>query len=177
MWSALRERFQQSNGPRIFQLHRELINLRQEHNSVSGYFTKLKSVWEELNSFKPHCNCGRCTCGGVKDLSTYHHNEYVMTFLMGSSDSFAHIRTQVLLIDPMPPINKVFAHVSQEENHQTLGSQGTFPLYSTNALAMVAKRDLRFKPANQQKSKEICMRYALPYLHGIAIGMERIPTF
>ena len=57
-WSDLRERFQQSSGPRIFQLHRDLINLRQEKNSISSYFTKLKSVWEELNSFGPQCNCG-----------------------------------------------------------------------------------------------------------------------
>lgn len=61
----LRERFQQSNGPRIFQLHREIVNLNQENMSVSVHFTKLKSLWDELSNFRPSCTCGKCTCGGV----------------------------------------------------------------------------------------------------------------
>ncbi|XP_022873280.1 uncharacterized protein LOC111392220 [Olea europaea var. sylvestris] len=48
IWNDLKERFQQSNGPRIFQLRKDLINLNQDQNSVSTYFTKLKTLWEEL---------------------------------------------------------------------------------------------------------------------------------
>lgn len=44
IWSDLRERFQQSNGLCIFQLHRELLNLSQGQHSVVVYFTKLKSL-------------------------------------------------------------------------------------------------------------------------------------
>ena len=46
IWLNLKDRFQQSNGPRIFQLHRELINLHQDQNSVGVYYTKLKAIWE-----------------------------------------------------------------------------------------------------------------------------------
>ncbi|KAL5813094.1 hypothetical protein ACOSQ3_028044 [Xanthoceras sorbifolium] len=42
IWNDLSDRFQQRNGPRIFQLRRGLMNLSQEQNSVSIYFTKLK---------------------------------------------------------------------------------------------------------------------------------------
>ena len=63
IWLDLKDRFQQSNGPRIFQLCRELINLHQGQNSVGVYFTKLKVVWEELNNFKPSCSCGKCSWG------------------------------------------------------------------------------------------------------------------
>ena len=52
IWCDLRERFQQSNAPRIFQLRRELINLRQGSDSLSLYFTKLKSIWEEITKFQ-----------------------------------------------------------------------------------------------------------------------------
>lgn len=45
IWDDLKERFQQSNGPRIFQLRRDLINSRQEQDSVSTYFNKLKALW------------------------------------------------------------------------------------------------------------------------------------
>ena len=73
IWCDLRERFQQSNGPRIFQLRRELINLRQGSDSVSLYFTKLKSLWEEITNFRPQSTCERCFCGGLKDLNLHLH--------------------------------------------------------------------------------------------------------
>ncbi|KZV53520.1 hypothetical protein F511_40870 [Dorcoceras hygrometricum] len=37
IWLDLKDRFQQSNGPRIFQLRRELMNLAQEQLFVSHY--------------------------------------------------------------------------------------------------------------------------------------------
>ena len=46
IWLDLKDRFQQSNGLRIFHLRRELMNHVQDQNSVSFYFTKLKSIWE-----------------------------------------------------------------------------------------------------------------------------------
>ncbi|XP_061340834.1 uncharacterized protein LOC133287279 [Gastrolobium bilobum] len=92
IWIELRDRFQQSNGPRIFQLRRDLINLAQDQTSVSVYFTKLKSIWEELSNFRPSCNCGKCICGGVRNLASYYQMEYTMAFLMGLNDSFAQVR-------------------------------------------------------------------------------------
>lgn len=58
IWNDRHDRFQQSNGPRVFQLHRDLACLAQKQESVSIYFTKLKKIWEELEKYKPHCNCG-----------------------------------------------------------------------------------------------------------------------
>ena len=52
IWLDLKDRFQQSNGPRIFQLRRELMHLNQDQDSVSVYFTNLKSLWEELNIYR-----------------------------------------------------------------------------------------------------------------------------
>lgn len=60
IWVDLKERFQQRNGPRIFQLKRELMNLTQGQMSVSVYFTKLKTIWEELSNYRPVCSCGKC---------------------------------------------------------------------------------------------------------------------
>ncbi|KAL5560835.1 hypothetical protein UlMin_037046 [Ulmus minor] len=66
IWLDLKDCFQQSNGPRIFQLHRELMNHVQDQNFVSVCFTKLKFIWEELSNYRPNCTCGKCTYGGVK---------------------------------------------------------------------------------------------------------------
>ncbi|XP_073059697.1 uncharacterized protein [Primulina eburnea] len=114
IWDDLQERYQQSNGPRIFQLRRDLINLRQEQQSVSVYFTKLEALWEELNNFRPLCSCGRCICEGVKKMDTHYQMDYIMTFLMGLNDSFAQIRRSSLQQDTVN-------HISVETWHSRLG--------------------------------------------------------
>ena len=37
-----------------------------------------------------------------------------MKFLMGLNDSFSQVRTQALLMDPLPSLNKVYALLIQE---------------------------------------------------------------
>lgn len=81
------------------------------------YYTQLKGLWDELLSFRPVSNC---TCGGSKVLGDNHRQEYVFHFLMGLHESFANIRGQILLVDPLPPISKVFSLVIQEERQREL---------------------------------------------------------
>ncbi|KAJ8632609.1 hypothetical protein MRB53_025945 [Persea americana] len=45
-----------------------------------------------------------------------------MQFLMGLNDSCAAVRGQILLMDPMPTINKVFSLVIQEEGQREIGT-------------------------------------------------------
>ncbi|KAL5565662.1 hypothetical protein UlMin_028826 [Ulmus minor] len=141
IWLDLKDRFQQSNGPRIFQLRRELMNHVQGQNSISIYFTKLKSVWEELSNYRPNCSCGKCTCGGVKLLNSHYQMEHIVSFLMGLHDSFSQIRGQLLLMDPLPPINKVFALISQEEHQRKVGTQLHSSSNSTSAVAFAVRNN------------------------------------
>jgi len=61
-----------------------------------------------------------------------------MSFLIGLNDSFAQIRGQILLSDPLPPIGNDFSLVIQEEaqreivvNHiPSLNSNNIWPLLS-----------------------------------------------
>ncbi|XP_060963732.1 uncharacterized protein LOC133033137 [Cannabis sativa] len=53
MWNDLAERFNEGNGPRIFQLQTQLTRLQQGEQSVSSFFTKMKSLWDELKEFQP----------------------------------------------------------------------------------------------------------------------------
>ena len=46
-----------------------------------------------------------------------------MSFLMGLNESFSQIRGQLLLLDPIPSIHKVFYFISQEERQRTISSQ------------------------------------------------------
>ena len=119
VWQDLKERFSQSNGPRVYQLQKAIASLNQEQSSVSAFYTKLKGLWDELMNFRP---IPACNCGALKTLLDYQHSEYVMKFLVGLNDSYASIRGQILLMEPLPTINKVFALVSQEERQRELTS-------------------------------------------------------
>ena len=41
--------------------------------------------------------------------------KYMMKFFVELNDSFAQVKTQSLLMDPLPPINKVYSLLIQEE--------------------------------------------------------------
>ena len=75
MWNDLHDRFHQSNGPRVFQIKQLLNVLYQGADDVNGYFTKLKTLWDELKDFRP---IPSCNCGGMKALMDYQQHEYVL---------------------------------------------------------------------------------------------------
>lgn len=65
IWSDLKDRFSQSNAPKIYQLKQSISALKQEGMSVSLYFTQLKSLWDELNSI---ALVNPCICGNAKSI-------------------------------------------------------------------------------------------------------------
>lgn len=119
IWEDLKERFQRKNGPRIFQLKHDLATLSQDQQTVTMYLSKLKGIWDEYVTYKPGCSCGGCTCGGQKKIEEFFQYEYLMSFLMGLNESYGHARSQILLMDPAPPINKALSLITQKE-HQRL---------------------------------------------------------
>uniref|UniRef100_A0A2N9GYQ8 Reverse transcriptase Ty1/copia-type domain-containing protein n=1 Tax=Fagus sylvatica TaxID=28930 RepID=A0A2N9GYQ8_FAGSY len=125
IWKELQDKFSQSNGPQIFQLEKEIGSLTQNQNSVSDYYTNLQGLWEELLNYSPNpvCNCTpSCSCGAMTKTMEKYEQRCVMQFLMGLNESFAAVRGQILLMDPMPPINKVFSLIRQEERQRSIGS-------------------------------------------------------
>jgi len=117
IWDDLKTRFSRKNGPRIFQLKCQLMPLQQGTNDISMYYTKLKSIWEELSGYKPTFPC---TCGGVQQLQTHNESKYVMSFLMGLNDSFSQIRSQILFSDPLPSIGNIFSLILQEKTQRKI---------------------------------------------------------
>lgn len=57
IWKDLTDRFSQGNGPRIFQLQKTIASLSQGQTTVTAYYTRLKSLWEELSNYKDHHVC------------------------------------------------------------------------------------------------------------------------
>ncbi|XP_042972666.1 uncharacterized protein LOC122304457 [Carya illinoinensis] len=133
IWGELKERFTQQNGHKIFQLKKVLIGLHQDIDSVSVYFGKLKTIWDELLIFDPMPDCN---CGKLAVLNDRYQRDCVIQFLMGLNESFNATRDQIMLLDPLPPVNKIFSMVQQQEM-QHLVLKGT---PSPDSMALVVKQ-------------------------------------
>ncbi|XP_075521400.1 uncharacterized protein LOC142554622 [Primulina tabacum] len=68
MWIDLRNRFLQSNAPRIFQIKKLLADLHQGSMNISAYYTRLRTLWDELKDFQP---VSPCHCGSMKQLVNF----------------------------------------------------------------------------------------------------------
>ncbi|KAL5789565.1 hypothetical protein ACOSQ2_004453 [Xanthoceras sorbifolium] len=110
VWEDLRERFSQSNAPRIFEIQRDIAYLRQEQLSISAYYTKLKGLWDELSSYSDAV------------YAAQHDQQKLMQFLMGLNDSYSGVRGQILLMNPLPSVRQAYSSVSQEEKQRLLTS-------------------------------------------------------
>ncbi|XP_020972918.1 uncharacterized protein LOC110269434 [Arachis ipaensis] len=79
------ECFQHGNGPRIFELKHELMNLHQGTMNIFQYFTRIKVLWEELNTHRPI----QCNCGDTQAMREFLQYEYVHCFFMGLDKYFS----------------------------------------------------------------------------------------
>jgi hypothetical protein len=120
VWHDLYERFSKADRIRIATLRSSINNLKQGSKSVLDYFTELRSLWEELNSHRPIplCTCNhQCRCAAMRDARNHRLEDQIIQFLTGLNDNFAVVKTQILLMDPLPSINKVYSLVVQEESN------------------------------------------------------------
>jgi len=120
IWNDLEKRFNIKNGPRIFQLRKRLLNCVQGMDSINIYFTRFKGLWAELGELKANHSCN---CGGVAPLLASIKEEFVMSFLMGVNESFAHARGQILLMKPILDIDETFSLLLQDETQRLVGVQ------------------------------------------------------
>ena len=92
--------------------------------------------WDQLKNFRPAltCSCGKCTCNLSQRIENVHFQDSVMQFLMGLNDSYSQIKGQILLMEPVPSINKFYSLLIQEERQRRVGSSNNH--IESTALAM-----------------------------------------
>jgi len=125
LWEDLRQRFSKGENFRIFDLLQEVNSIKQGERSITDYYTDLKVLWEELEFLRPvpSCTCNiKCSCHVNKIDTDYRELEYVMCFLKGLGELYTNVRTQILLMEPLPNINKVFSIILHHER-QLSGSR------------------------------------------------------
>ena len=64
-WIDLNDRFGQSNGSKYIKIQREISYITQGSSDIATYFTKFRSIWDELHAAYVGTTC---TCGALPKL-------------------------------------------------------------------------------------------------------------
>lgn len=113
-WVDLEYRYKQSNAPKMNQIKYELSQLQQGTSSVSDFYDKFKSVWEQFVDVDKCKFCSDCMKIYQEKLET----DRVHQFLLGLNNDFMNLRTQILSQDSLPNMSKILGLVIQEEKQR-----------------------------------------------------------
>ncbi|KAM3282710.1 hypothetical protein P3S67_026355 [Capsicum chacoense] len=169
LWIILEHKFGQSNGAKLYHLQKELNNLNQGTNSKAGYFTRLKKLWDELNSLNSNIQCSCvCMCEGKLKLKKSLEDERLIQFLMGLNDTYSQARSNILMINPLPNINLAYSLIlhdeSQRESYFNPVSSADSSAFMTRNInnQKTAKQTQKFIPLAPHRSGNFYPRSAPP---------------
>lgn len=74
-------------------------------------------MWDEFDSIVA---LPSCECDSARRYIEHDQQQKLLQFLMGLNDSYSQIRSQILIMNPLPSIGQAFAMISQEESHRSL---------------------------------------------------------
>ncbi|EOY00275.1 Uncharacterized protein TCM_010116 [Theobroma cacao] len=137
-------RYAQPDDTRVCNLQFSLGNVTLRTRSVDTYFVELKGIWEELRNYRPLpcCQCGNCNPKCFKKYTDQYQKDMAFRFLNGLNDSFSAVRSQIILMDPIPTLDKVYSIVLREEAQRNIPFQAQPMLESS---AMLAAADTKKK--------------------------------
>ncbi|CAJ2628544.1 unnamed protein product [Trifolium pratense] len=140
VWKNLRVRFSQSDIFRISDLQEDMYRFRQGTLDVSDYFTQLKVYWDELENYRPlpYCKCSiPCSCGVIDSVRAYREQDFVIRFLKGLNERFSHSKSQIMMMNPLPDIDRAFSLVIQQEREMLSFNNSDSVSEATSDSAMV----------------------------------------
>uniref|UniRef100_A0A803PMS3 Uncharacterized protein n=1 Tax=Cannabis sativa TaxID=3483 RepID=A0A803PMS3_CANSA len=112
-------------------------SFNQGDDSVNTHFTQLTTMWDEINQLQP---CIPCTYAASAQHQQQLNHDQILQFLTCLNEFYHAVQAQILLNDPWPPLNKVFAMmVHGQERQRTLGTRFNVPVAATTPIPTPAQ--------------------------------------
>ncbi|XP_075475807.1 uncharacterized protein LOC142512623 [Primulina tabacum] len=135
--------------------------------------TSSKAIIEALDTYNLH----HSDHPGLEKLNQRDEKEKVMQFLMGLNDSYAAIRGQILLMQPLPDTRRVYSLILQQEKQVEV----SLNCGNMNHHAMIVGQNSKTTQAHQEQKQKAqlhcsyCNRdnHSIEkcfYLHGFPVG-------
>ncbi|KAH0680306.1 hypothetical protein KY290_023591 [Solanum tuberosum] len=89
LWKELEDRYDQTNGAKLYQIQKEINDLTQGTLDITIYYTRMKKLWEELNTLnmRNQCTC-ICNCGARDGMYKAEQDRRLIQFLMGMNEVY-----------------------------------------------------------------------------------------
>ncbi|KAH0671524.1 hypothetical protein KY290_026317 [Solanum tuberosum] len=133
LWKELEDRYDQTNGAKLYQIQKEINDLTQGVLDITVYYTRMKKLWEELNtlSVKNQCSCV-CVCGAKDGMHKAKQDRRLIQFLMGLNEVYTVVRGNILMMNPLPSMAQAFSLLIQEEKQREFKPTGRMPMDATS---------------------------------------------
>lgn len=105
LWVKIEQRFGTCTGHKLYQILRDIYNQKQGNLSILEYLNRLEMLWDEFDFYT-----SKMSAAELKDLNQ------LMQFLMGLREEFDDVRRHILLMNPMPNVDKAYSMVRTVES-------------------------------------------------------------
>ncbi|CAL9221914.1 unnamed protein product, partial [Arabidopsis halleri] len=117
--------------------HSGLLLVSDRLTGAGNFGSWQQSMIMALNGRNKLCFCAGCVCDLDRKWMDLFERNFVIKFLFGLNDSYEHIRESIVMMDPLPDLEKslhmVIQHEHQQEMKQTSQSGSVvFQMSSSN---------------------------------------------
>ncbi|KAF7830107.1 monoglyceride lipase [Senna tora] len=154
LWQTLEDKYGKAAKPQVFHIKKKLAAIKQNGESLAVYSTKLEKYWEELNSLEPKIRCSTehsSCCHSNKQHDDRDSSNQVMQFLMGLDDCYDTVVNNILMLEPTPSYNKVYAIVATVESKKEVMAETVSSIEAT-ALAVKNFEQSKYNSVNRSGS-------------------------
>nr|GEW05557.1 cysteine-rich RLK (receptor-like protein kinase) 8 [Tanacetum cinerariifolium] len=119
LWLELQDHYSQLDGHRIYQLSNDIAQLKQLNFLVEVFYQKMKGYWDEIDALEAtyKCTCD-CICENGRLNGARENKKRLIQLLIGLDESFANLRGQILLMQPLPIAIKAYGMLRQEKKQR-----------------------------------------------------------
>ncbi|XP_049366586.1 uncharacterized protein LOC125831426 [Solanum verrucosum] len=140
LWGRCNDMIWTGKWCKTIPLAERINDLVQGSPDVVGYFTKIKLLWDELDTMDNNFVCSyTCTCEGKIKMFKSKQDERLIQFLMGLDETYAGVRNNILMQSPLPNVNHVYSLLIQDEKQREGYASSNFPVDSSVLMAAQQK--------------------------------------
>ncbi|KAK9726907.1 hypothetical protein RND81_05G244800 [Saponaria officinalis] len=113
-----KKRYIVANGARKFKLNRESYEAAQNGRYVEDYYTQLKMIWDELDNMSTLPSITKITTDiaeYLKAVEAQAEERKLFQFLNGLDKEYEVLRSNILMMDPLPSVEHTVSLMLQEE--------------------------------------------------------------
>lgn len=125
IWLDINECFGQSNETKNIQLQKEINSTSQGLSSIAAYFTRLRTLWDELHTsyMGPVCTCGA--------LGKLLEQQKLFQFLSGLNDDYSIYKSNILMLPTLPSLSSSYSILQHVEKQNE--ASAPVPDFSNNS--------------------------------------------